>query len=146
MRKTTWLAASTFLTFISSLSWQMNDFSIRTYNGFRRYSYGCIQGNCTRRHEWKPGGPPVRIDTTIHNRALCASTNHIYQDKLRPVNLTVPKYMERAGCSEGWRGRRLQCRPALPVQPESAGAKQTALISLACFAPSLSWQVGARLS
>ena len=21
------------------------------------YSYGCIHGNCTRRHEWKPGGP-----------------------------------------------------------------------------------------
>jgi hypothetical protein len=23
------------------------------------YSYGCIHGNCTRRYEWKPGGPPA---------------------------------------------------------------------------------------
>ena len=23
------------------------------------YSYGCIQGNCTRRHSWKPNGPPA---------------------------------------------------------------------------------------
>eukprot|EP01043_Picozoa_sp_COSAG02_P101005 COSAG02_NODE_37077_length_446_cov_1.827089_1_plen_148_part_11 len=102
------------------------------------YSYGCIHGNCTRRHEWKPGGPAAAakagegvgcnvaqlclsnpsLRSFVVNRTLEAvsninDTNH-RQHGTRPSIISV----SQNDCSAG---SRCQCDKCLAMEKAMGG-------------------------
>ena len=69
------------------------------------YSYGCIQGNCTRRHTWKPNGPLAKIGrgSGCSQAQLCLSNAQL---RKFVVNATLTVIRELNDTNDGQRGTR----------------------------------------
>ena len=102
------------------------------------YSYGCIHGNCTRRHSWKPNGPPALarkgLGSGCDAAQLCLSNPEL---RKFVANRTLAAYAAMNDTNDGQHGTppsiisvsqmdcsagsRCQCAKCLALEKEYGG-------------------------
>jgi hypothetical protein len=67
------------------------------------YSYGCIEGNCTRRHTWKPHGPHAKqgLGVGCDQAQLCLSNPEL---RRQVINATLAALKKVNDSNDGQHG------------------------------------------